>query len=153
MIKEKGEQVGIVSIDDALRIAKESSLDLVEVSPGRDDEPPVCRIMDYGRFRYQRKVSNKRQRQNKVQIKEIKLRPVTEEGDFLVKLRNATRFLERGDKVKITLRFRGREVLHQNLGAELLERFKLALNEIAGVEQEPRLEGRQMIMVIAPKRK
>ena len=127
--------------------AKEAELDLVEVSP--NVEPPVCRIMNYGKFVFGRKKVTKHQRQ--VHLKEIKMRPVTEDGDFQVKLRNAKRFLAQGDKVKVTLRFRGREMLHQELGAKLLDKLKAALVEEAVVEQDPKLEGRQVVMVLAPR--
>ena len=153
VIDAEGEQAGVLSISDALRMAEESELDLVEVSPTA--KPPVCRIMDYGKFLFeknkQRQVAKKKQKQ--VQIKEVKFRPGTEEGDYQVKLRNLVRFLSDGDKAKITLRFRGREMAHQELGVKLLKRVEGDLAEIGAVEQFPRMEGRQMVMVIAPKKK
>lgn len=134
-------------------MAGEAELDLVEVSPTA--KPPVCRIMDYGKFLFeknkQRQVAKKKQKQ--VQIKEVKFRPGTEEGDYQVKLRNLVRFLSEGDKAKITLRFRGREMAHQELGLKLLNRVEQDLIELGAVEQRPRMEGRQMVMVIAPKKK
>ena len=134
-------------------MAEEAELDLVEVSPTA--KPPVCRIMDYGKFLFeknkQRQVAKKKQKQ--VQIKEVKFRPGTEEGDYQVKLRNLVRFLNEGDKAKITLRFRGREMAHQELGLKLLNRVEQDLVELGTVEQRPRMEGRQMVMVIAPKKK
>lgn len=134
-------------------MAEEAELDLVEVSPTA--KPPVCRIMDYGKFLFeknkQRQVAKKKQKQ--VQIKEVKFRPGTEEGDYQVKLRNLVRFLNEGDKAKITLRFRGREMAHQELGLKLLNRVEQDLVELGAVEQRPRMEGRQMVMVIAPKKK
>jgi len=134
-------------------MAEEAELDLVEVSPTA--KPPVCRIMDYGKFLFeknkQRQVAKKKQKQ--VQIKEVKFRPGTEEGDYQVKLRNLVRFLSEGDKAKITLRFRGREMAHQELGLKLLNRVEQDLIELGAVEQRPRMEGRQMVMVIAPKKK
>ncbi|RCX31694.1 translation initiation factor 3 (bIF-3) [Thioalbus denitrificans] len=134
-------------------MAEEAELDLVEVSPTA--KPPVCRIMDYGKFLFeknkQRQVAKKKQKQ--VQIKEVKFRPGTEEGDYQVKLRNLVRFLNEGDKAKITLRFRGREMAHQELGLKLLNRVEQDLIELGAVEQRPRMEGRQMVMVIAPKKK
>ena len=148
MVDAEGNQLGIVTVEEALVQAREATLDLVEVSP--NVEPPVCRIMNYGKFVFGRKKVSKHQRQT--QVKEIKLRPVTEEGDFQVKLRNATRFLTHGDKVKISMRFRGREMLHQELGLKLIDKMRIALEEVSIVEQEPKLEGRQMIMVIAPKK-
>ncbi len=153
VIDAEGEQAGVMSISDALRMADEAELDLVEVSPTA--KPPVCRIMDYGKFLFeknkQRQVAKKKQKQ--VQIKEVKFRPGTEEGDYQVKLRNLVRFLSDGDKAKITLRFRGREMAHQELGMKLLKRVETDLAEIGAVEQFPRLEGRQMVMVIGPKKK
>lgn len=144
--------MGIVSLDDALRIAEEAELDLVEVAP--EAEPPVCRIMDYGKYLFEenkkRQVARKKQKQ--IQVKEVKFRPGTEEGDYQVKLRNLVRFLTEGDKAKVTLRFRGREMAHQEIGRDLLKRVEQDLAELGTVEQFPRMEGRQMIMVIAPKK-
>ncbi len=136
----------------ARQIAEESALDLVELSP--DAKPPVCRIMDFGKFRFQqskRKAAAKK-KQKQVHIKEIKIRPATEEGDYQVKLRNLIRFLEEGDKAKVTLRFRGREMAHPELGMQLLERIQVDLTEYGVLEQRPKFEGRQMVMVIGPKK-
>ncbi len=133
--------------------AAEASLDLVEISP--QAEPPVCKIMDYGKYRFdeQKKRQAARKKQKQTQVKEIKFRPGTDIGDYNIKLRNLTRFLNDGDKVKVTLRFRGREMAHQELGRDLLKRVESDLSEIATVEQFPKMEGRQMIMVMAPKKK
>jgi translation initiation factor IF-3 len=141
-----------VPIRQARQLSEESGLDLVELSP--DAKPPVCRIMDFGKFRFQqskRKAAAKK-KQKQVQIKEIKIRPATEEGDYQVKLRNMSRFLLDGDKVKVTLRFRGREMAHPELGMKLLERIQADLIEAGVVEQRPKFEGRQMVMVIGPKK-
>ncbi|MXP66215.1 translation initiation factor IF-3 [Pantoea sp. Nvir] len=149
-----GEQVGIVSLRRALEKAEEVGVDLVEISPNAD--PPVCRIMDYGKFLYEKSKSFKEQKkkQKVVHIKEIKFRPGTDEGDYQVKLRSLIRFLEEGDKAKITLRFRGREMAHQQIGMEVLKRVKEDLDELAVVESFPsKIEGRQMIMVLAPKKR
>ena len=134
-------------------LAEEAGVDLVEIAPMA--QPPVCRIMDYGKFKYQEQKRQHEQKlkQKQVQVKEIKFRPGTDEGDYNIKMRNITRFLEDGDKVKVTLRFRGREMAHQQLGAQLLERVKEELAEIGTVEQFPKMEGRQMVMMIAPKKK
>nr|WP_124211030.1 translation initiation factor IF-3 [Vespertiliibacter pulmonis] len=151
---QDGEQVGIVSIQDALARAEAAELDLVEISPNA--EPPVCRIMNYGKFIYEKEKAAKEQKkkQKVVQVKEIKFRPGTDEGDYQVKLRSLIRFLEEGDKAKITVRFRGREMAHQEIGMEVLERVKNDLAEISVVESAPgRLEGRQAVMVLAPKKK
>lgn len=143
----------MVSIRDAQNLADEAGVDLVEISPNA--EPPVCRIMDYGKFLFDKAKSAKEQKkkQKQVQVKEIKFRPGTDENDYQVKLRNLIRFLEDGDKAKITLRFRGREMAHQNLGMDLLNRIKVDLDEYAVVESFPKMEGRQAIMVLAPKKK
>ncbi|MGL5359033.1 MAG: translation initiation factor IF-3 [Shewanella sp.] len=148
-----GEAIGVVSIRDAQNLADEAGVDLVEISPNA--EPPVCRIMDYGKFLFDKAKSAKEQKkkQKQVQVKEIKFRPGTDENDYQVKLRNLIRFLEDGDKAKITLRFRGREMAHQNLGMDLLNRIKTDLDEYAIVESFPKMEGRQAIMVLAPKKK
>ncbi|MBE5251483.1 MAG: translation initiation factor IF-3 [Enterobacterales bacterium endosymbiont of Blomia tropicalis] len=152
-----GEQIGIVSLREALEKAEESGVDLVEISPNA--EPPVCRIMDYGKFLYEKSKSSKEQKkkQKVIQVKEIKFRPGTDDGDYQVKLRNLIRFLEEGDKAKITLRFRGREMAHQQIGMEVLNRVRKDLCEdldLAIVESFPsKIEGRQMIMVLAPKKK
>jgi translation initiation factor IF-3 len=153
VIDAEGEQVGLVSLDDALNMAFDADMDLVEVAP--DSSPPVCRIMDYGKFLFEenKKRHAAKKKQKQIHIKEVKFRPGTEEGDYQVKLRNLTRFLSNGDKTKVTLRFRGREMAHQELGLQLLKRVEEDLKEIGTVEQFPRLEGRQMVMVIAPKKK
>ncbi len=152
LIDENGEQAGIVPLSAALAAAETAGLDLVEIAPNAD--PPVCRIMDYGKFKYQesKRLHEARKKQKQVQIKEIKFRPGTDEGDYQVKLRNLIRFLEEGDKAKITLRFRGREMAHQELGLQLLNRVEGDLKDYGAVEQRPRLEGRQMVMVIAPRK-
>ncbi|MEX6268451.1 translation initiation factor IF-3 [Providencia huaxiensis] len=149
-----GEQLGVMSVREALFKAEEAGVDLVEISPNA--EPPVCRIMDYGKYLYEKSKSQKEQKkkQKVVQVKEIKFRPGTDEGDYQVKLRSLIRFLEEGDKAKVTLRFRGREMAHQQIGLEVLNRIKADLEELASVESFPsRIEGRQMIMVLAPKKK
>ena len=140
-------------LDAAIDIAKEGGLDLVEVSPMA--EPPVCRVMDFGKYLFEqnKKAQSAKRKQKQVHVKEIKFRPGTEEGDYQVKLRKLIAFLESGDKTKVTLRFRGREMAHQELGANLLARVREDLDDIAMVEQMPQLEGRQMIMVMAPKKK
>jgi len=153
LIGADGEQVGIVSIDEALRIAEEAKLDLVEISA--EANPPVCRIMDYGKHLFEKKkqIAAAKKNQKQVQVKEVKFRPGTEEGDYQVKLRNLIRFLSDGDRAKVSLRFRGREMAHQELGMELLKRVENDLAEYGSVEQHPKMEGRQLIMVIAPKKK
>lgn len=153
MIDAEGNQLGVVSTHEARRISEESGFDLVEVSP--DAKPPVCRIMNFGKYAYQqnkRKAAAKK-KQKQVQLKEVKFRPVTEEGDYQVKMRNIIRFLSSGDKAKITLRFRGREMAHPEIGMNLLERIITDLAEEGIVEQRPKMEGRQMVMVIGPKKK
>lgn len=149
----EGEQLGIISIRAALQMAEEAGVDLVEIAPTA--KPPVCRIMDYGKFKYQeaKRAHEAKLKQKQVQVKEIKLRPGTDENDYQIKLRNMTRFLEEGDKVKVTLRFRGREMAHQEFGMRQLERIKTDLDALGMVEQMPKMEGRQMIMVIAPAKK
>jgi translation initiation factor IF-3 len=149
----EGEQLGIVSIRSALQMAEEAGVDLVEIAPTA--KPPVCRIMDYGKFKYQeqKRAHEAKLKQKQVQVKEIKLRPGTDENDYQIKLRNMTRFLEEGDKVKVTLRFRGREMAHQEFGMRQLERIKADLDAIGAVEQMPKMEGRQMIMIIGPAKK
>jgi len=149
----EGEQLGIVSIRAALQMADEAGVDLVEIAPTA--KPPVCRIMDYGKFKYQeqKRAHEAKLKQKQVQVKEIKLRPGTDENDYQIKLRNMTRFLEEGDKVKVTLRFRGREMAHQEFGMRQLERIKVDLDAIGAVEQMPKMEGRQMIMIIGPAKK
>ena len=153
LIGADGEQVGIVSIEDALRTAGDADLDLVEIVPNA--EPPVCRIMDYGKFVFEAKKQKQEQRkkQKQVQVKEIKFRPGTDIGDYNVKLKNLRKFLEVGDKCKVTMRFRGREHAHRELGLELLERVEKDLEEISQVEQRPMMEGRQMVMVLGPSNK
>jgi len=153
LIGVDNEQLGIVSIDAAMQMAEEADTDLVEIAPTA--EPPVCRLMDFGKFKYResKKRHEAKLKQKQVQVKEVKFRPGTDEGDYQIKMRNLLRFLEEGDKAKVTLRFRGREMAHQEFGVRLLERVRDDLGEIATVEQFPKLEGRQMIMVVAPKRK
>ncbi|WP_150589318.1 translation initiation factor IF-3 [Pandoraea eparura] len=148
-----GEQLGIMKLAEAFRLSEEADVDLVEIAP--QAQPPVCRLMDYGKFKYQeqKKAHENKLKQKVVQIKEVKFRPGTDDGDYNVKLRNLKRFLEEGDKTKITLRFRGREMAHQEIGARMLERLKSDLEEFGQPEQMPKMEGRQMIMVIAPKKK
>jgi translation initiation factor IF-3 len=153
LIGADGNQVGVVRTREALEMAEEAALDLVEIQPTA--EPPVCRLMDYGRFRFdqKKKLNEAKKKQKQVQIKEIKFRPGTDEGDYQVKLRNLTRFLNEGDKAKVTMRFRGREHAHRELGLDLLKRVETDLAEISIVEQQPQMEGRQMIMVLGPKKK
>jgi translation initiation factor IF-3 len=152
VINQDGEQIGIVSLEEANKIANEVSLDLVEISPNA--EPPVCRVMDYGKFRFEesKKLQTARKKQKQIQVKEIKFRPGADIGDYKIKLRKLISFLEEGDRTKVTLRFRGREMAHQELGMELLQRVKADLEEYGTVEQEPKMEGRLMVMVLAPKR-
>ena len=147
------EPLGIVSLMEALRLAGEADVDLVEISPTA--MPPVCRLMDYGKFKYaeQKKAAEAKSKQKVIEIKEVKFRPGTDDGDYNIKLRNIKRFLEDGDKCKITLRFRGREITHQELGLALLARIRDELADLILVEQFPKLEGRQMVMMIAPGRK
>ena len=153
MIDVEGGQVGIVPIKEALERAQETGFDLVEISPNAD--PPVCRIMDYGKFRYQdsKQRAAARKKQKLIHVKEVKFRPGTEIGDYETKLKNLKRFLTNGDKAKVTLRFRGREMAHQELGLELLKRVEQDLADLGNVEQEPKMEGRQMVMVLGPRRK
>ncbi len=153
MIGAKGEQIGIVPLSEAKQTAYDASLDLVEISPNAD--PPVCKIMDYGKFQFEqnKKLQAAKKKQKQIQVKEIKFRPGTEEGDYQVKLRSLTKFLQEGNKTKITLRFRGREMAHRELGMELLKRIEQDLEELASVEQFPKMEGRQMVMVMGPKKK
>lgn len=145
--------VGVVSNAEAQQAALDAGLDLVEIVPNAD--PPVCRIMDYGKFRFEesKKAQAARKKQKQIQVKEVKFRPGTEEGDYQVKMRNLRRFLEDGDKAKITIRFRGREMAHRERGGELLERIEKELDDLAVVEQRPKMEGRQMIMVMSPRKK
>jgi translation initiation factor IF-3 len=151
LIDENGQMSGVVSRREALNRAVEAGLDLVEVSPNA--EPPVCKILDYGKFKYeaQKKKNEARKKQKIIEVKEIKMRPGIDDHDYDVKMRAMHRFLGEGDKVKVTMRFRGREMVHQELGLKVLERVRGQLDEVAKVEQMPRLEGRQMTMVIAPK--
>lgn len=144
-----GQHLGIMSRLDAQRIANAMGLDLVEVSP--NTSPPVVRVMDYGKYLFGLKKTKKKQKVQK--LKEIKLRPVTDEGDYQVKLRNLLGFLDHGDKVKVTIRFKGREITHKDLGLKLLDRIKADVIEVGAIDQEPKLEGRQMVMVISPKAK
>lgn len=153
LIGLEGEQLGIVKTVDAIRAAEQENVDLVEIAPNAS--PPVCRLMDYGKFKYQeqKRLAEARAKQKVIQVKEVKFRPATDEGDYQVKLRNLKRFLDDGDKAKVTLRFRGREMAHQELGMRVLERVRDDLQEIAVVESMPKLEGRQMVMVLAPRKK
>jgi translation initiation factor IF-3 len=153
LINQDGEQLGIVPIADATRIAAEAQMDLVEIAPNA--EPPVCRIMDYGKFRFEesKKLQTAKKKQKQTQVKEIKFRPGTDIGDYNIKLRKLISFLEEGDRTKVTLRFRGREMAHQELGMELLQRVKTDLEEYGTVEQEPKMEGRLMVMVLAPRKR
>jgi translation initiation factor IF-3 len=143
----------VVPTREALRVAEEAELDLVEISPNA--EPPVCRVMDFGKFKFEqnKKAHQARKNQKQIQVKEVKFRPGTDEGDYQVKLRNLRRFLEEGDKAKVTIRFRGREMAHMELGAKLLDRIEADLAELGVVEQRPKMEGRQMIMVFTTKKK
>ncbi len=151
LIDENGQNLGIVSRTEALERASAAGLDLVEVSP--DANPPVCKILDFGKFKYQeqKKAAEARKHQKTVEVKEIKMRPSIDDHDYDVKMRSIKRFFDEGDKVKITLRFRGREMAHQHIGYDLLQRVKADLGDLAKVEAEPRLEGRQMVMVLAPR--
>ena len=153
MVASDGSQVGVVSLNEALEAAQKESLDLVEISP--DAAPPVCKIMDYGKhvFDAKKKVALQKKKQKQTQVKEMKFRPGTDQGDYDIKLRNLTRFLENGDKTKVTLRFRGREMAHQQLGMDMMKRIEADLAVLAQVEQFPKMEGRQMIMVLAPRSK
>jgi translation initiation factor IF-3 len=153
LIGADGNQIGIVSLEEAQSVADEADLDLVEIVPNA--EPPVCRVMDYGKFLFEQKKQKQqaRKKQKQVHIKEVKFRPGTGEGDYQVKLRNLIRFLNDGDKTKVTMRFRGREHVHRDLGLNLLKRVEADLDEFGSVEQAPQMEGRQMVMVLAPKKK
>ena len=152
LIGAKGEQAGIVSLEEALSASEEADLDLVEIAPQAD--PPVCRLLDYGKFLFQenKKKQSARKKQQQVHVKEVKFRPGTGEGDYQTKLRNLIRFLTHGDRTKVTMWFRGREMAHQELGQQLLQRIEQDLAEYAKVEQAPKLEGRQMVMMLAPKK-
>jgi len=149
----EGEPIGIVPIEEAMRQAEVAEIDLVEIAPTA--KPPVCRLMDYGKFKYResKKAHEAKLKQKQIQVKEVKFRPGTDEGDYKIKVRNLTRFLTEGDKTKVTLRFRGREMAHQDLGVQLLKRIEADLKEVGVVEQWPKLEGRQMIMILGPKKK
>jgi len=153
LVASDGSQVGVVSLETALEAAQKETLDLVEISP--DAEPPVCKIMDYGKhvFDIKKKVALQKKKQKQTQVKEMKFRPGTDQGDYEIKLRNLVRFLENGDKAKISLRFRGREMAHQQLGMDMMKRIEADLAELAQVEQFPKMEGRQMIMVLSPRSK
>ena len=147
------EPMGIVSILEAMKIAEEKDIDLVEIAPTA--KPPVCRLMDYGKFKYaeSKRAHQAKLKQKQIQVKEVKFRPGTDDGDYKIKVRNLIRFLTEGDKTKVTLRFRGREMAHQELGVQLLKRVESDLSTVGTVEQWPKLEGRQMIMILAPKKK
>ncbi|MEM7171132.1 MAG: translation initiation factor IF-3 [Pseudomonadota bacterium] len=151
LIDETGDNIGVVSTQEGLERAKNAGLDLVEVSPGAD--PPVCKILDYGRFKYeaQKKKNEARKKQKVIDVKEIKMRPNIDSHDYDVKMRSIQKFIGEGDKVKVTMRFRGREMVHQNLGLDLLHKVRDELEDLAKVEQFPKLEGRQMTMVMAPR--
>ena len=151
VVGPEGEVIGIVSIEEAMDHAFEAGLDLVEVSPNTD--PPVCKILDYGKYKYeaQKKANEARKKQKVIEVKEIKMRPGIDDHDYDVKMRSIVRFIEEGDKVKVTLRFRGREMAHQNLGMKVLEKVRDQVEEMAKVEQFPKMEGRLMTMVIAPR--
>jgi translation initiation factor IF-3 len=153
LIGLEGEQVGIVSVRQALSLAEEAGVDLVEIAPLAT--PPVCRIMDFGKFKYQeaKRAHEAKLKQKQIQVKEVKFRPGTDDNDYQIKMRNLIKFLQEGDKAKITLRFRGREMAHQEFGMRMLERIKADLEDIGQVEQFPKMEGRQLIMVIAPTKK
>ena len=153
VIGADGEMVGVLSRDEALRLAEESGMDLVEIQPNA--EPPVCRVMDFGKFRFemQKKASAARKKTKQVEIKEVKFRPTTDDGDYAIKLRNMRRFIEEGDKIKITIRFKGREMAHTELGVQMIQRLEEDLKEEVVIESRPRLEGRQMVMMVAPKKK
>ncbi len=153
MIGADGDNVGVMPTRQAMDLAQDAGLDLVEVSPNA--APPVVRVMDYGKYLFEqnKRLQVAKRKQKQIQVKEVKFRPGTEEGDYQVKLRNLVRFLSEGDKAKVTLRFRGREMMHQDLGRKLLKRVEADLEQLAIVEQHPRMEGRQMVMVLSPKKK
>ncbi len=153
LIGAAGEQAGIVSLAEAKQLAYDASMDLVEISPNAD--PPVCKIMDHGKFVFDqnKKLQAAKKKQKQIQVKEIKFRPGTDEGDYQVKLRNLTKFLNEGNKTKITVRFRGREMAHREIGMDLLKRLEKDLTELANVEQFPKMEGRQMVMVMGPRKR
>lgn len=151
LIDDNGDMLGVVPVDKALEMARRKGLDLVEISPNA--EPPVCKIQDFGKFKFeaQKRAHDARKKQKVVKVKEIKLRPTIDQHDYDVKLRSIQKFINSGDKVKISLRFRGREIVHQDVALELLNRIKVDVEEIAKVELEPRLEGRQMLMILVPR--
>lgn len=153
MVGAEGEKIGIVSLNEAKQMAYDASMDLVEISPNAD--PPVCKIMDYGKFQFEqnKKTAIAKKKQKQIQVKEIKFRPGTDEGDYQVKLRSLNKFLNDGDKTKITVRFRGRELAHREIGMDLLKRIEKDLEELAIVEQFPKMEGRQLVMVMGSKKK
>ncbi len=153
VIGSDGEMIGVLSRDEALSRAEDEGLDLVEIQPNAD--PPVCKIMDFGKFKFdlQKKANEAKKKSRQQEIKELKFRPVTDEGDYQIKLRNMRRFIEEGDKVKVNIRFRGREMSHQDLGRQMAARIEADLGEDIVIESRPRLEGRQMVMMIAPKKK
>ena len=153
VIGSDGEMIGVLSRDEALQQAQEEGLDLVEIQPNAD--PPVCRIMDYGKFKFdaQKKANLAKKKQKQIEIKEVKFRPVTDDGDYAIKMRKMRGFLEDGDKIKVNIRFRGREMSHQELGRNMLNRIEADLGEDIVIESRPRMEGRQMVMMIAPKKK
>jgi len=150
VITSNGENLGIITINEALSRAKEEGLDLIEIAPNA--KPPVCKIMDMGKYKYdqQKKANKAKKKQKKIELKEIKLRPVTEVHDYTFKIKNAQKFISKGDKVKFTIKFRGRELQHTNLGNELMEKIKIDMQSIGKVELQPKFEGKQMIMVIQP---
>lgn len=152
MIGSEGEQLGVLPLEEAQKLALDAELDLVEIVPNAD--PPVCRVMNYGKYLFElgKRQQQAKKKQKQIQIKEVKFRPTTEEGDYQVKLRNLIRFLNEGDKAKVTLRYRGREFAHQELGVKLLKRVEADLADIGVVEQFPKMEGRQMVMLIGPKK-
>ncbi|AAF83547.1 translation initiation factor IF-3 [Xylella fastidiosa] len=153
VIGSDGEMVGVLSRDEALAMAEKEGLDLVEIQPQAD--PPVCKVMNFGKFKFeqQKKANEAKKKTKQVEIKELKFRPVTDEGDYQIKLRNMRRFLEEGDKVKINIRFRGREMSHQELGRQMATRIEMDLGDDVVIESRPRLEGRQMVMMVAPRKK
>ena len=150
VISSKGENLGILNTDQAISIAKEEGLDLIEIAPNA--KPPVCKIMDMGKYKYdaQKKANKAKKKQKKIELKEIKLRPVTEVHDYTFKIKNAQKFLTKGDKVKFTVKFKGRELQHTHLGNELMDKIKQDMQEIGKVELQPKFDGKQMIMVIQP---
>ena len=150
MIDNYGENLGILNLQDAISKAKDANLDLIEIAANA--KPPVCKIMDMGKYKYdqQKKLNKAKKKQKKIELKEIKLRPVTEVHDYTFKIKNAQKFLSKGDKVKFTIRFKGREMQHSNLGNELMEKIKIDMKSVGKVELQPKLEGKQMIMVIQP---